>query len=151
MQLRTNKFVAFSALAALGAAGLFAQQRLAARAGQREGRPLRVMSAVLNLTDAQQTQVKSIFQDARKSAQPVRQQLMSTRQSLEAAVQAGDADQIQQLSATVGNATGQLTAIRSSAFAKIYKTLTPDQQQKWGSLQQAMHPRGRPASRPTGE
>ena len=36
----------------------------------------------LNLTDAQKAQAKSIFQDARESAQPVRQQLMETRKSL---------------------------------------------------------------------
>ena len=151
MQLRTNQLAAFSALAALGAASLFAQQRFAPRAGQREGRALGVMSTVLNLSDAQKAQVKSIFQDSRQSAQPVRQQLMANRKSLAAAVQAGDADQIQQLSATVGSQMGQLTAIRSSAFAKVYKILTPDQQQKWSSFQQAMHPHRRHAARNTGE
>jgi len=91
----------------------------------------------LNLTTAQKTQAKSIFQDARQSAQPVRQQLQQTRQALRAAVQANDAAQIQQLSTTEGGEMGQLTAIRSSAMAKVYQILTPDQQQKLAEFQQA--------------
>ena len=95
----------------------------------------------LNLTDAQKAQAKSIFQGARQSAQPVRQQLMETRKSLRAAIKANNTAQIQQLSATEGNELGQLAAIRGSAFAKVYQTLTPDQQQKLDALQQSRHMR----------
>jgi Spy/CpxP family protein refolding chaperone len=149
MKLLTHKLGAFTALAALGAVALFAQPKFGPRAGQREGRQMRMMSAVLNLTEAQKTQIKSIFQESRDSAKPVRQDLMATRKSLAAAVKAGDTAQIQQLSATIGNDLGQLSAIHSSAMAKVYKTLTPDQQQKWDSLEQARRPhfgaRGRAA------
>jgi Spy/CpxP family protein refolding chaperone len=140
MKLLTHKFAAFSALAVLGAASLLAQPKFGPRAGQREGRQMRMMSAVLNLSDAQKTQIKSIFQESRDAAKPVRQDLMATRQSLAAAVKAGDTATIQQLSATVGNDLGQLGSIHSSAMAKVYKTLTPDQQQKWDSLEQARRP-----------
>jgi Spy/CpxP family protein refolding chaperone len=152
MQL-TNKFAAFTALAALGAVSLFAQPRFGPRAGMHEGRSLRMMSAELNLTDAQKTEIKSIYQDASQSAKPVRQDLMAARKSLKAAVQAGDTAQIQQLSATVGNDLGQLEAIHGTAAAKVYKTLTPDQQQKWNSLQQARrpHPRRGPAAANSGQ
>lgn len=138
MQLR-NKFAAFTAVAALGAASLFAQAKFAPRAGGHEGRSLRMMSVELNLTDAQKTQIQSIFQESSQSAKPIRQDLMATRKSLKAAVQAGDTAQIQQLSATLGNDTGQLAGIHNTALANVYKTLTPDQQQKWNSLQQARH------------
>lgn len=137
MKLFGRKIAAFTAVAALGAASLFAAQTTPAQFHGRHGRMGAFLSKYLNLTDSQKTQTQSIFQGARQSAQPVRQQLQQTRQSLRAAVQSNDAAQIQQLSATEGGQIGQLTAIRSSAMAKVYQILTPDQQQKLAQLQQA--------------
>ena len=143
MQVLDKKIGAWMAVAALGTAGLFAQTPPPARHHQ-QGR----FAQELNLTDAQKTQMKSIFQAARQSAAPVRQQLQQTRQSLQAAVKAGDSNQIQQLSATEGTEMGQLTAIRASARAQMFKMLTPEQQQKLSTLQAAMHSRrhSRPSS-----
>jgi Spy/CpxP family protein refolding chaperone len=135
----TRKFAAWTAVAALGAAGLFAAENPQAR--QHGGGRFGHFMSELNLTDAQKAQAKSIFQGARQSAQPVRQQLMETRKSLRAAIKANDTAQIQQLSATEGNEIGQLAAIRGSAFAKVYQTLTPDQKQKADALEQARHAR----------
>ena len=141
-----NKFAAWTAVAvlgfaslgfaSLGATSLFAAQTSPA-GGHRHGRYGAFLSSYLNLTDAQQTQAKSIFDDARQSAQPIRQQLQQTRTSLRAAVQANNTAQIQQLATTEGSQVGQLTAIRSAAMAKVYQILTPDQQQKLAALQQA--------------
>ena len=86
------------------------------------------------MTPAQQAQAKSIFQEARQSGQPIRQQLKQTRQSLWAAVQANNTAQIQQLASTEGSEIGQLAAIRGTAMAKVYQILTPDQQQKLASI-----------------
>lgn len=137
MKLFRHKIAACAAVAALGAASLFAAQTSPAPLHGRHGRMGAFLSNYLNLTDAQKTQAQSIFQSARQSAQPVRQELQQTRQALRAAVQANDAAQIQQLSATEGGQIGQLTSIRSSAMAKVYQILTPDQQQKLAQLQQA--------------
>lgn len=146
MQFSIKKTGAWLAVAALGTASLLAQAPAAARHFQRHGRFGAVMATYLNLTDAQKTQMKSIFQDARQSAQPVRQQLKQTRQSLQAAVKAGDSAQIQQLASTEGTELGQLAAIHASARAKMFKMLTPEQQQKLTTLQSAMHgPRRGPA------
>jgi len=139
MQFLNKKISASLAMAALGTASLFAQTPPTARHFQRQGQFQAVMGAALNLTDAQKGQVESIFQTAQQSAQPIRQQLKQTRQSLEAAVKAGNSDQIQQLSATEGTQLGQLAAIRASAHAQMYKILTPEQQQKLSTLQAAMH------------
>jgi Spy/CpxP family protein refolding chaperone len=140
-----NKFAAWTAIAALGTVSLFAAETAAA-GGHRHGRMGAFLSSYLNLTPAQQAQEKSIFQGARQSGQPIRQQLKQTRQSLRAAVQANDAAAIQQLAASEGGQIGQLAAIRSTAMAKVYQMLTPDQQQKLASLQQARraahHPSG---------
>ena len=130
-----NKFAAWTAIAALGASSLLAAETTAS-GGHRHGRHGAFLSE-LGLTDAQQAQTKSIFGAARQSAQPVREQLQQTRQSLRAAVQANNASQIQQLASTEGGEVGQLAAIRSTAMAKVYQILTPDQQQKLASLREA--------------
>ena len=139
MQVFSKKIGAWLAVATLGAASLFAQAPPSGRHFGQHGRFGAVMSTYLNLTDAQKTQMKSIFDEARQSAQPIRQQLRQTRQSLQAAVKVGDSAQIQQLATTEGNEVGQLAAIRASANAKMYKMLTPEQQQKLSTLQTAMH------------
>ena len=139
MQVFNKKIGAWMAVAALGTASLFAQTPPTARHFQRQGQYGAVMAAALNLTDAQKSQMQSIFQDARQSAQPLRQQLKQTRQSLQAAVKAGNSEQIQQLAATEGTEMGQLAAIRASAHAKMFKMLTPEQQQKLSTLQASMH------------
>ncbi len=131
-----NKFAAWTAVAALGAASLFAAETSPA-AGHRHGRNGAFLSSYLNLTPAQQAQQKSIFQTARQSEQPVRQQLKQTRQSLRAAIQANNPAQIQQLAQTEGGEVGHLAAIRGTAMAKVYQTLTPDQQQQLAKLRQA--------------
>ena len=139
MKTFRNNFAAWTGIAilgtSLGAASLFAAQTSPA-GGPRHGRHGAFLSS-LNLTPAQRAQEKSIFQEARQSAQPLRQQLRETRQSLRAAVQANNTEQIQQLAQTEGSELGQLMAIRSTAMAKVYQTLTPEQQQKLNDLQRA--------------
>lgn len=135
-----NKFTAWTAVAALGAASLFAAETSPASpavAHHRHGRMGAFMSSYLNLTPAQQSREKSIFQSARQSARPVREQLKQTRQSFRAAVQANNTAQIQQLANTEGSEIGQLAAIRGAAMAKAYQVLTPDQQHKLAELRQA--------------
>src|ERR1700734_967617 len=136
MSFLRNKFAAWTAVAALGTVSLFAATTTPA-AGHRHGHRGAFLSSYLNLTPAQQAQSKSIFHDARQSAQPVRQQLRQTRQSLRAAVQANNTAQIQQLAATEGSEVGQLAAIRGAAMAQAYQILTPDQQQQLAKLEQA--------------
>src|ERR1700736_3986819 len=106
-----NKFAAWTAVAVLGAASLFAAESTAG-GGHRHGRMGAFLSSYLNLTADQQTQAESIFQSARQSAEPIRQQLKQTRQSLRVAVQANNTAQIQQLATTEGGEVGQLAAIR---------------------------------------
>jgi Spy/CpxP family protein refolding chaperone len=134
MKFLSNKIFIWTAVSALGAVGLFAQapQTTAQAKG---GHKLARMANYLNLTTAQRAQAKTIFHEAGQSAKPVRQQLRETRQSLQAAIKSGNSDQIQQLTATEGTEKGQLSAIRATAFAKLYPTLTPEQQQKLAEFQ----------------
>jgi Spy/CpxP family protein refolding chaperone len=138
MKSLRNKFGAWTAVAVLGAASLFAADTTAGGGHHHHGA---FLSKELGLTAEQQGQAKSIFQNARQSAHPIRQQLKQTRQSLWAAEQSNNAAQIQQLAASEGNQVGQLAAIRGAAMAKVYQILTPDQQQKLAALRQAREAR----------
>ena len=94
------------------------------------------MMAELNLTPAQRDQAKSIFQQARQTAQPYRQQLKNNRESLAMAVKTDDNAKIHQLSAERGRLEGQVLAVRSEAMARFYNTLTPAQKAKADQMHQ---------------
>jgi Spy/CpxP family protein refolding chaperone len=130
MQILNKKFAALAAAATMSVATL-------AFAAETQNRNFHRHSVLMQvLTDSQKAQAKSVFEQARETAKPVREQLMATRKSLREAVQSGDTSQIQKLSATEGQEIGQLMAIRSSAYSKIYQTLSADQKAKLAELQQ---------------
>jgi len=85
------------------------------------------ISEMLSLSGDQKTKATSIFADAAKASQPLRQQMRDARTSLQAAVRANDAAQIDKLASTIGTLTAQSTAIESKAEAQFISTLTPDQ------------------------
>lgn len=94
------------------------------------------MAKELNLTDAQKQQAKSIFQNARETAKPVREELKQTRLALREAAKTGKSGEIRELSAKQGNLMGKMTAIRTEAFSKFYQVLTPEQRAKADQMQQ---------------
>jgi hypothetical protein len=88
------------------------------------------LAQYLNLTAAQKDRAKQAFLAAHQNAQPIREQLKQVHMAMFQAVRANDAAKIDQLSAQEGNLKGQLGAIRNETFAKLYSSLTPDQQAK---------------------
>lgn len=94
-----------------------------------------------DLTDAQKQQAKTIFQQAKLDAQPLKQELQQNRQALATAAKANDAAQIRQLATQQGNVMGQLVATRAQAMAKFYATLTPEQRAKADKIQQRIQQR----------
>ncbi|HUI77925.1 MAG TPA: Spy/CpxP family protein refolding chaperone [Bryobacteraceae bacterium] len=145
-----RQFVKLAAFAALATSLVFAQASSSTPSpnppagrhhfvGQHRAR----LTQALNLTDAQKAQAKTIFQQARQTAQPLRDQLKANRQALVAAAKAGNNDaQVQQLAAQQGQLLGQMTVIRTEAFGKFYSTLTPEQRAKADQMQQNLHQRG---------
>ena len=100
------------------------------------GRMLDNLATKLNLTDAQKQQAQSIMASARQSSKTVAQELRQTRHALWDAAKTGQPEaNIDQLSAKVGNLTGQLTAIRTKTFAQIYALLTPEQRTQADQMQ----------------
>jgi Spy/CpxP family protein refolding chaperone len=131
MQIANTKWAALAAAATMSVASF-------AFGAETQGRSFHRHSAIMQvLTDSQKAQAKGVFQQARETAKPIHEQMMATRKSLRAAVQSGDAQQIQQLSAAEGQEIGQMMAIRSSAFSKVYQTLSADQKAKLAEIQQA--------------
>ena len=88
------------------------------------------ISEMLALSADQKSKANSIFADAAQAVQPLREQMRTARTSLQTAVKANDAAQIDKLSTTIGTLTAQTTAIESKAEAQFITILTPDQVSK---------------------
>jgi len=123
------------AIVAVLAAGMAFAQTAAVAANPRAAVRQRMMKK-LDLTADQKTQIKTILQQARTAALPVRTQMQQNRQALTAAVKANNTAQIQTLAAAQGSLQGQIVAIRTGAEAKLYALLTPDQQASYTQMQE---------------
>lgn len=88
------------------------------------------LARYLNLTPAQAAQARAEFQAARQAARPIRQRLQRLHAAMLQAVKANDQTGIARLSAREARLEGRVSAIRHQAFARIYSTLTPEQQAK---------------------
>jgi protein CpxP len=92
----------------------------------------KLMTGYLGLTDQQQAQAKTIFQNTRESSKPLREQLRQVRTDLRAAIREGKP--VDQLAANEGNLLGQLAAIRAKSAEQFRALLTPAQLQKLQEL-----------------
>jgi periplasmic protein CpxP/Spy len=100
----------------------------------------------LSLTSSQQTQVTAILSSGDANGTSARASMKTAHDSLNAAVQSGDAAAMEQAATTIGNLTAQSTLARAKSDAAIYKLLTPDQRTKYAQMQADMGrggPRGR--------
>ena len=86
------------------------------------------LTTLLTLTTAQASQATTIFTNAQTAITPLQTSLSGYRTSLQAAVKSNSTAIIDQLSTSIGTATGQITAIQNKADAEFYAILTPAQQ-----------------------
>ena len=105
----------------------------------------KLMVGYLGLTDQQQAQAKTIFQNARTSTQPIRTQLKQARTDLRAAIR--DGKPVDQLAASQGTLMGKLAAVRANAAEQFRGLLTTQQIQK---LEQLHSGRGTTQTPPQG-
>ena len=99
--------------------------------GHRNGGMLKHMTKQLNLTEAQQTQIKSIMAEERAKTKPLMQQLHQNEQAQNASVN-GSFDEAQ-ARAFAGKQTqimSDLIVEKQRTKSQIYSVLTPDQRQK---------------------
>ncbi len=103
----------------------------------RHGGMLKHMTRELNLTEAQQAQIKSIMMAEKTKIQPLKQQLRQNEQAENAAIN-GTFDQAQ-ATAFAGKQTQimrDLIVEKERAKSQVYAVLTPDQRQKALQLMQ---------------
>lgn len=102
------------------------------------------LSQTLNLTDSQKTRAQTIFQTARQSAEPIRQELKQNREELRAATKVSNNDgQIEKLATEQGRLLGKLIGIHAAASAKFYQILTPEQRAKADEMRERFRQRMR--------
>ena len=86
------------------------------------------LTTLLKLTTAQAGQTSTIFTNAQTAITPLQINLGGYRPTLQAAVKTNSTAIIDQLSASIGTATGHIIAIQNRADAAFYAILTIDQQ-----------------------
>lgn len=135
------------AAAAMAAGGLLLAQGTTPAApapGARMTQHLDHVAAVLNLTEDQKAQVKTIFQSSFDQAKPLFTQLHDNRQAIEQLVKSGTTEnfdpQLQALANTHATLTSQMTVLYAKAMAQVWNLLTPDQRQKADQLHQLLQP-----------
>jgi hypothetical protein len=131
---------------AIVVAGILAVPAFAQRGGGRGGAPsidfqltrLEILSSSFTLTKDQKKAVKTILDDAHKSASPVRDGLTRTRAAISAAVQASkEQTDIDQAIAEYARHAAAMTALEMTALAQIVETLDPTQRQNSAGIRSA--------------
>lgn len=102
-----------------------------------DGRMLRHMTRKLNLTEAQQSQIKGILQTERGKIQPLTQQLRQNQKAEDAAVNGTfDEAQARTFAGKQTQIMADLIVEKQRMKSEIYAVLTPDQRTKALQLMQ---------------
>jgi protein CpxP len=105
--------------------------------GHRHGWMLKRMTKELNLTEAQQTQIKTIMADSRTRTKPLMQQLRQNEQAANANVTGSfDEAQARAFAGKQSQIMSNLIVEKQRTKSQIYSVLTPDQRQKALQLMQ---------------
>jgi periplasmic protein CpxP/Spy len=129
-----KKFFIVTAIVLAAAAGLTVS--VYAQGAQRgfahpHGRMLRHMTRELNLTDAQQTQIKNILADERTRTKPLREKLRQNQQAEAVKVDGSfDDTQVRAFANNQAQIMRDLIIEKERTKSQIYSVLTPDQRQK---------------------
>jgi Spy/CpxP family protein refolding chaperone len=91
---------------------------------------VKMLTTLLSLTAAQQSQATTIFQNAGRAEEPIHQSMKAAHDSLHTAIRNNDSAGIEQAATQIGQYSGQMTAIHAKAEAAFYQILTPEQQTK---------------------
>lgn len=135
-----KKFFIVTAILLAVAAGLTASVSAQGKGrgfGHKQGWMLQRMTKALNLTDAQQTQVKSIMADSRTRTKPLMQQLRQNEQAQNANINGNfDEAAARTFADKQAQIMSNLIVEKQRTKSQIYSVLTPDQRQKALQLMQ---------------
>ncbi len=105
------------------------------------GLPARVLADFLDLTAAQQDQVKGFHETLRTTVEPLRDQERELREKIKAAVDAGNAQQAGELMIAEKNLRQQFKAAHDAFSTSFASILTPEQKAKWDVYQELQEAR----------
>jgi protein CpxP len=139
-QFMSKKFLIIPAILMALAAGL-ATSALAQRPGKGFGHHggwmLKRMAKQLNLTDAQQTQIKGIMAGEKPKIQPLMQQLRQNQQAQNANINGTfDENQARAFAGKQAQIMTDLIVEKQRMRSEVYAVLTPEQRQKAQQLMQ---------------
>lgn len=105
--------------------------------GERGHRYFKKLARELDLTDAQKTQAKALWEKSREQNKPLFEALMSARHELRTMEQSGSADEaaIRAQAAKVAVAQADLAVRRAQSVRQFQALLTPDQVTKLKAIQ----------------
>lgn len=109
--------------------------------GGRMGGPMGGFPFLRDLTDAQREQVKAIHERNAERIRPLMERVHAARDAIQAAVESGNAANLQALSIEVGNAETELTFAHAQVQAEIFKVLTAEQKQSIAERRKQMEAR----------
>ena len=105
--------------------------------GRNNGWMLKHMTKQLNLTDAQQTQIKGIMADEKTKIKPMMQQLRQNQQAEDANVNGSfDENQARAFASKQAQLMTDLIVEKERMRSQVYAVLTPEQRQKALQLMQ---------------
>jgi len=99
------------------------------------------LSEILDLTTEQQEQLKALRETLRTTVEPLREQKRELREQIDAAVDAGNAQQAGQLVISERALREQFKAAHESFETSFEQILTPEQKQKWDTHKETRTPR----------
>jgi len=104
----------------------------------------RMLLSLLDLTDAQKSQISMIDQAERVKTEPIMTQLLDAHKAIEDATANGQFDEqkIRTLAATEAQLQIEMTVARARRQAAIYQILTAEQQAKLSTLRSTQRPPG---------
>jgi Spy/CpxP family protein refolding chaperone len=92
------------------------------------------LGALLDLTEAQKAQAKTIFTGAAQQSVALRESMQAAETALREAIQANNPAGIDIHAAEVGRLTGQTRAVHAKAHAQFLTILAAEQREKLGKL-----------------
>ncbi len=108
------------------------------------------LTKTLNLNATQQNAVHTALQEHRVATSGLADQMHTLNTQLHAAIKAGNTDQINSVTASIGTLHQQQLASQAKAAAKIYATLTDDQKTQVGDHIEMLMGGGGPGGRGPG-
>ena len=135
-----KKFIIVTAILMAVAAGLATSalaQRPGGGFGRHSGWMLKHMAKELNLTDAQQTQIKGIMADGKTRIMPLMKQLRQNEQAENANINGSfNETQARAFAGKQAQIMADLTVEKQRIRSQVYAVLTPEQRQKAQQLMQ---------------